>query len=66
MNPCTQAQPSTGWKMTWVVLSNEGMIGTKRWLHTNLFILQVLLMFSDIACMHFNALFSGKTIIKYI
>jgi hypothetical protein len=52
--------------MTWVVLSNEGMIGTKRWLHTNLFILQVLLMFSDIACMHFNALFSGKTIIKYI
>jgi len=30
------------------------------WLHTNLLILQELLMFCDIACIHFNALLSGK------
>jgi hypothetical protein len=30
------------------------------WLHTNLLVLRDLLMFSDIACMHFNAFFSGK------
>ncbi len=34
------------------------MIGTKRWLHTNLLIFRMFLMFSDIACMLFNAPFS--------
>ncbi len=46
--------------MAWVVLSNGGKIGINGWLHTNLLIPQELLMFNDIACMHFNAFFSGK------
>jgi hypothetical protein len=36
----------------------EGMNG---WLHTSLFVHQKFLMFNDIACMYFNAFFSGKT-----
>jgi len=35
------------------------------WLHTNFLILQELLMFSDIASMHYNAFFSEKSQIKY-
>jgi hypothetical protein len=49
------------WKMTWVGLSNGGKIGTNGWLHASLLVHPKFLMFNDIACMHFNALFSGKT-----
>jgi hypothetical protein len=38
------------------LLSNKGKIGMNTWLHTNLLLPQELLMFNDIACMHFNAL----------
>jgi hypothetical protein len=55
-----------GWKMTWVVLSIGRKIGTNGWLHTSLLVHREFLMFSDILCMHFNALFSGKTTKKSI
>jgi hypothetical protein len=61
MNPCIWAIFSIEWKTIWVVLSNGGKIGMNAWLHTSLLVHREFLMFSDIACMHFNALFSAKT-----
>ncbi len=60
-----RAISSIRWKMTWVVLSNGGKIGMNGWLHTSLLVHREFFMFSDIACMYFNALFSGKTTKKY-
>jgi hypothetical protein len=48
------------WKMTWVVLSNGGKIGTNGWLHASLLVHPKFLMFNDIACMHLNALLVEK------